>query len=141
VIEAESSKIGKLIVPPSIWTAMLAAPRIEITAPLAARAAFLTQAYAQITEDPKTVATQLDHLRRVRGHAVVDHWITLLDGGDLPALATALMVDHYDPAYAKSRRQAPLAVIKAEALNEDGLENAATEIAAVVSRLLSPYQQ
>ena len=27
-----------------------------------------------------------------------------LDAGDMPALATALMQDHYDPAYQRSRR-------------------------------------
>ena len=137
VIEGESSKIGRLVIPPSIWTAMQAAPRIEITAPLAARAAFLTQTYARMADDPKSLAKQLDHLRRLRGHAAVDHWISLLNAGDLIALATALMVDHYDPSYTKSRQQAseaPRALIKAATLDSAGLDHAADAIVAAVSR-------
>jgi len=39
VLEAESSKIGRLSLPPSLWTAMCAAPRIMVTASLQTRAA------------------------------------------------------------------------------------------------------
>ncbi|MEO1001278.1 MAG: tRNA 2-selenouridine(34) synthase MnmH, partial [Pseudomonadota bacterium] len=41
VVEAESNHIGRLLVPPSLWAAMKLAPRIAISAPLPARAAFL----------------------------------------------------------------------------------------------------
>lgn len=131
VVEAESSKIGRLIVPPSIWAAMRTAPRIVIEAPLSARANFLTQAYADVIADPDAVENRLSHLRRVRGHGVVDHWINLLRTGEFTALATALMVDHYDPAYAKSRRldeREVLYSIQVETLDTDGQEIAADTI-------------
>ena len=135
VVEAESSKIGRLIVPPSVWAAMLSAPRIVIDAPLAARAAFLTHAYADVISDPDSVADRLAHLRRVRGHAVVDRWITLLRAEDFSGLATALMVDHYDPAYSKSRRMddpTVLGVVEAAALDAAGQATAADTIARIL---------
>ncbi|MEO0752685.1 MAG: tRNA 2-selenouridine(34) synthase MnmH, partial [Pseudomonadota bacterium] len=45
LVEAESSKIGQLIVPPSLWAAMTTAPMITVTAPLEARARYLAAVY------------------------------------------------------------------------------------------------
>ncbi|MBT8477242.1 MAG: tRNA 2-selenouridine(34) synthase MnmH, partial [Alphaproteobacteria bacterium] len=59
VIEAESSKIGDLLVPPSLWKAMAVAPRIEVAAPLGARAEYLTRAYADLEAAPDRVHAQL----------------------------------------------------------------------------------
>ncbi|MDC1501373.1 tRNA 2-selenouridine(34) synthase MnmH, partial [Octadecabacter sp.] len=49
LVEAESSKVGERVVPPTLWAAMKAAPRIEIDAPLDARAAYLADAYADVS--------------------------------------------------------------------------------------------
>jgi hypothetical protein len=51
VIEAESSKVGGLVVPPSVWKAMIGAERVEVAAPVAARADYLARAYADLTAD------------------------------------------------------------------------------------------
>nr|MCU0909115.1 tRNA 2-selenouridine(34) synthase MnmH [Paracoccaceae bacterium] len=51
VVEAESSRIGNLSVPPAVWASMRTAPRIEIAAPVAARADYLARAYADLTAD------------------------------------------------------------------------------------------
>ena len=56
VVEAESSKVGDLIVPPSLWAAMCAAPRIELDVTLAERAAFFPRAYADLVADPASFA-------------------------------------------------------------------------------------
>jgi len=40
LVEAESSKIGARVIPPSLWAAMKIAPRIEVTASVAARTAY-----------------------------------------------------------------------------------------------------
>ncbi|MGJ8587345.1 MAG: tRNA 2-selenouridine(34) synthase MnmH [Yoonia sp.] len=136
VIEAESSKIGRIAVPASVWAAMLAAPRIIIQAPEAARAAYLAKAYREVIEDPQVVATKLAPLRRLRGHAIVDRWIALSQEGALVDLSHALMVDHYDPSYAKSRRideREVLTEVTAETLDDAGQERAADAIAAAVS--------
>jgi tRNA 2-selenouridine synthase len=52
VIEAESSKIGQLMVPPALWSAMDGAPRIVLSAPAEARARYLARTYAELGHDP-----------------------------------------------------------------------------------------
>ena len=136
VVEAESSKIGRLSLPPSLWAAMQAAPRIVIEAPLEARAAFLTGAYADIIAEPAEVARRLAPLRRLRGHEVVDRWIALLEAGEHEALAAALMVDHYDAAYARSRRidsREVMATVEAARLDAAGRAALAERVAELVS--------
>lgn len=102
IVEAESSKVGERIIPPSVWAKMKAAPRIEIEAPLDARAAYLVQAYADLQDDRARFAAKLEILRRHRG-GLVDRWLALLEAGNLHGLAQALMEDHYDPSYRAGR--------------------------------------
>ncbi|MCF2905906.1 tRNA 2-selenouridine(34) synthase MnmH [Octadecabacter sp. CECT 8868] len=111
IIEAESSKIGARIIPPALWIAMKAAPRIEIDAPLDARARYLSKAYADMSVDRSAMVSRLEILRRHRG-GVVDRWRTLLDGDDFEGLAKALMEDHYDPSYRASRSRHGAQVLK-----------------------------
>jgi len=134
VIEAESSKVGDLVVPPALWTLMKPAPRVEVTAPLAARAAFLTRAYADVIADTDRLTGLLDLLRGHRGHATVDRWLALLRDGDITGLAAALMEDHYDPAYARSRGtdRTVLATHHADSLDEAGLASLADRIGETV---------
>jgi len=135
VVEAESSKIGQINLPPQLWALMTKAPRINLTAPIAARTAYLSEAYAEILSNPKTVKEVLHPLRKSRGHAVVDHWQALQDAKDYSGLAAALMQDHYDPSYAKSRRieeRDVLAEVHAETLCDSGQNTAADAIVAAL---------
>lgn len=129
VVEAESSKIGQINLPPQLWSAMITAPKIMISAPISARAAFLEAAYADVIADPVELAKRLKPLRNIRGHEVVDGWIKLLNAGSFRALAAALMEQHYDAAYAKSRgadTHEILAEIASDTLDETG-QNALTD--------------
>ncbi|QQA42947.1 tRNA 2-selenouridine(34) synthase MnmH [Pelagovum pacificum] len=137
IVEAESNKVGELLVPPALWAAMKAAPRIEVTAPIAARTAYLTRAYDDILSDAGRLTEKLRPLVQHRGRDVVEGWLTLLAEGDKPALTRALMEQHYDLAYAKSRKSyAPtiLATIESETLDPDGLNRTADEIEKVLAR-------
>ncbi len=137
LVEAESSKIGRIILPPSLWAAMTPAPRIEITAPLGARAEFLTRAYEDVSADRDRLAQLLDQLRAHRGHEIVDGWQALLAAGEMRALSAALMQQHYDPAYARSRAAHDpqlIASVAATTLDDAGLERAADAIAAAMPR-------
>ncbi|QFT57893.1 tRNA 2-selenouridine synthase [Sulfitobacter sp. THAF37] len=100
-VEAESSKIGDRIVPPALWSAMLDAPRVEIDAPLAARAAYLCDAYADLTEDPARLQNQIDQLRPYHAGTQIEVWKTQAEAGDFTALAAGLVEAHYDPRYRK----------------------------------------
>ncbi len=138
VVEAESSKIGNLILPPSLWSALCLAPRVQITAPIAARTAYLVSAYDDILSDSERLRDRLSPLRFHRGHEVVDGWLELIDAGDKRGLTQALMEQHYDPAYAKSRkahRTKVIAQIEAPSLDDTGLSATAARIKNVLDQL------
>lgn len=103
VMEAESSKIGTLILPPTIWKAIIAAPRITVSAPLAERAGYLTRAYADIVADRAALGRLLDSLRPLHPAEVIDTWLAMAAAGDDRALAADLMARHYDPRYERHR--------------------------------------
>ncbi len=137
MVEAESSKIGNLILPPSLWAALCAAPRILVSAPIEARTTYLVKAYDDILSDAARLRDRLSPLRHHRGHAVVDGWLALIDADDKHALTRALMEQHYDSAYAKSRRaqQADVIVqIEVAALDATGLAEAAARIEEVLAQ-------
>ena len=136
LVEAESSKIGARIIPPSLWAAMKRAPRIEICAPIEARARFLVRAYADILADGDGLRRKLAPLRAHRGAGVVDGWFELIDAGDQLALTRALMQQHYDPAYQRSRAAhgfKTLARIEAGSLDDRGLDSLASQIELALS--------
>ena len=93
VVEAESSKIGERMVPPALWKAMLAAPRIELRAPAAERARYLLRAYGDIVETPGDLNAVLARLPSHHGKARVAEWRALADAGDFQALARALIAE------------------------------------------------
>jgi tRNA 2-selenouridine synthase len=102
IVEAESSKVGDLLVPPRLWAAMCAAPRVVVTAPLAARAAFFPRAYPDLVADPAGFAARIGKLRRLHGADRVGRWQDMVAQGAFEAVAAELMAAHYDPRYAKS---------------------------------------
>ncbi|SLN33501.1 tRNA 2-selenouridine(34) synthase MnmH [Roseisalinus antarcticus] len=138
VLEAESSKIGNLLIPPALWKLMKAAPRIEVTAPLAARADYLVAAYEDLWTDPARLKKKLVALVGTRGRETVNGWIAKLEQQDMTGLAAALMAQHYDPSYAKSRRSIgaeTVAQIHAESLDPPGLETTADALARALAAL------
>ena len=102
VVEAESSRIGQCFIPPALWTRMLAAPRIELSAPAPARARYLVRAYADIVADPAALAAVLDRLPRHLSKTDIEAWRGLAADGAFTVLAEALMAAHYDPAYRRA---------------------------------------
>ena len=136
VLEAESSKIGERMIPPMLWKAMLAAPRIELRVPPAARVRYLVAAYHDIVEDLDALERTLARLPGRHGRQRLSEWLDFARTGRFEALAEALMQDHYDPAYQRSRReeQRPcLGLVEVEALDARGQEDAAARIAELVA--------
>ncbi len=136
--EAESSKIGNLSLPPSLWAAMQAATRVEVTAAPEARARYLTRAYEDLLTDRDRIEPLLRLLVPLRGHAVVENWLALQGSGQLEAVTAALMEDHYDPAYRRSRARHPTPMflsVDAGALDDADLDRAAERIATAVGSL------
>ena len=137
LVEAESSKVGQRIVPPTLWAAMKAASRIEIDAPLDARAAYLAQAYADLCADPDRFTTKLEMLRDRRG-GLVDDWLHMLAAKNMHDLARGLMADHYDPTYRAGRKRHDAQVLQrfeTTGLTEPDCEALAARIAAWLASL------
>jgi tRNA 2-selenouridine synthase len=135
VVEAESSKIGERMIPPMPWKAMLAAPCITLNVPIAARARYLVSAYRDIIEDQAALEETLVRLPGRHGRKRLAEWLELARAGDFETLAGALMSDHYDPAYQRSRREDDhrcLGVVDVDDLSPTGQQRAAREIAALV---------
>lgn len=128
LVEAESSKVGECRLPPRLWQAMAGAPRIVVEAPLAARAAYLARAYADVTADPAALADRIERLRPLQPAEVIGRWHGLAAAGDFEALAADLMDRHYDPRYAKSRARHGGGA--RERIMLDSLDDAALDAAA-----------
>ena len=134
VVEAESSKIGNCRLPPEIWKAMVAAPRVAIAAPRAARAEYLARAYADLTADAARLADVVGLLRPLHPSDVIADWLKLAAAGDHVALAHDLMERHYDPRYGKHRARmaVPVVEVRAPRLAEADLPGLADEVATAV---------
>ena len=135
VVEAESSRVGERRLPPEIWKAIVAAPRIEIRASLAARADYLTRAYADVTGDAARLGATLDRMRTTHGGETVRRWRDLAHRGDHAMLAAELMERHYDPRYEKHRARiaAHARTLAAGPLDEPDLDRLAAAVRDMVT--------
>ncbi len=135
LMEAESSKIGAINLPPRLWEAMRAARRIRVAAPLDARGAYLARAYADVTADPARLADVLRRLRHQQPAERIAGWQALADAGDFEPLAVRLMAEHYDPRYARQRARHPRAetVLETASLGPAALDELADRLAEAVT--------
>jgi tRNA 2-selenouridine synthase len=137
VVEAESAKVGNCRLPPGLWKAMVAAPRVAIAAPRAARAAYLARAYADLTADRARLAAVTGLLRPLHPAQTIAAWQAQAAEGAFTELAEGLMAQHYDPRYARhrSRMPEPSAVVASEGLSPADLPVIAAGIAGAVARI------
>jgi tRNA 2-selenouridine synthase len=139
LVEAESSRIGRLNLPSQLFKAMQAAPRIEITATIAERASYLARTYAGAVADADGFCVKLDRLIGLRGRAQVESWQAGVRAGDFPNVAASLIKAHYDPAYANVRASALdriVVSIDAARLDAEGLDSLAQRVARAVKPAL-----
>ncbi len=133
-LEAESSRIGRLNLPPMLWKAMNAARRVRIEAPIGARVAHLLEAYGDLLADPARIEEVLGRLVRFHGHEQVEAWRALAAAGDHARLAQELIERHYDPRY---RRMGGEGVAPARVLSLDSLDDAS--LARAAARLIGEF--
>jgi tRNA 2-selenouridine synthase len=136
VVEAESSRIGARVVPPSLWAAMAAAPVIRLESPVEVRAARTVRDYAAIAADPSALDTALTRLPRHIGKQVVAEWRALAAAGEVETLAAELIVHHYDPAYRREgqgRGRPERAVVGIASLGDAALQQAAALVEAALN--------
>lgn len=136
VVEAESSRIGQLMTPPALWRTMQTAPRLEIEAPLAVRAAHICDEYSELAADHSALEQLIDRLPRHHSKAKLQYWRDLARQGETMALALDLMVAHYDPAYGRSGAVASSPYAKSVFLDDlrpETLRRAARSIALMIA--------
>jgi tRNA 2-selenouridine synthase len=137
-IEAESARVGRCRVPDALWSAMKAAPRVDIHVPALARAAHILETYPDMIEDPARIETALDHLVGLHSTETVDAWRDLARAGEFRTFAQALIVNHYDPAYTRARKRQTKgadAVVAGEALDAAGLDALADQLVSAGRRI------
>lgn len=138
VIEAESSKVGEIMVPPVVWRAMAAAPQVELSAPEAARATYLAEAYRHLAADRAELSRLLERLPSRLGRRRIEAWLQLVEQGALAEVAAELIQLHYDPAYRRSSRRqdrARLGEVALEEVSPRGLDRAADEVERLLDTL------
>ena len=138
VVEAESSRIGDVVVPPALWQAMLPAPRVEMVVPAPARARHIATVYSDIAADPDSIDDLLGRLPRHHAKALIEQWKELGRSGEAEALALALIEAHYDPSYRQSgaATQGNLAAtLELNDLEASDFEMGAHQLAAIVARV------
>lgn len=138
LVEAESSKIGARVLPPSLWAAMSRAPVIRLDSPVEVRAARTVRDYAAIAADPSALDAALIRLPRHLGKETVSAWRALAAAGAIDILASELIIHHYDPAYRRQghagAREA-LVVVQIGSLADAVLEAAVDRIVAGLAGL------
>ncbi|WBU56972.1 tRNA 2-selenouridine(34) synthase MnmH [Paracoccus sediminicola] len=136
LVEAESSRIGELSLPKSVWAGLTAAPRISLRVPLEARAAFSARDYRDVTEQPARLHQILDRLRPVHSAERIAQWTELAQTRQWRELAETLIQHHYDPRYEKHRARYAERV-RAEVMLDslDDLDGAASRVEATLAPL------
>lgn len=138
ILEAESSKIGRCTIPPSLWKAMRMAERIEIAAPLDSRARFLVREFSELADDRERLQECIDLLIPFHSPATVEIWRGLATTGELTQLTAQLIEQHYDPRYDRQRKKVARPPAMSILLSEHSAEeirSAARKIADFVNRM------
>lgn len=137
IVEAESSKIGARVLPPSLWAAMVAAPVLELDVPFDARIDHIVGTYADIAADPAALDRALTRLPRHLSKAQVADWRAMAAGGEIAGLAASLMEVHYDPAWrrigAVRDRPAPVRIAM-DRVDAENLTKAARAVLTALDR-------
>ena len=111
-IEAESSKIGNIHIPKSIWKKMIKSPRIEISANVELRAKFLVSDYDYMCNDPTLINPIIKGLKNRLSKKLFDEWTNLIDKKKWFDLTKSFLENHYDPSYSSNTIKNDRKVIK-----------------------------
>ena len=138
LLESESNKIGQIAIPSMIWNAMKNSPRIEIIAPLHARAQYLTRTYKNLTENQDALNQRIEFLTNQHGNKKVQEWKDLSKAGEFSKLATELMFNHYDPRYANSQKNSShmkLPSVNMNTISKQSIRGAAKRISEIINSI------
>ncbi|MEQ8934324.1 MAG: tRNA 2-selenouridine(34) synthase MnmH, partial [Amphiplicatus sp.] len=135
VVEAESARIGALVLPRNLWRSMLAARRIVLYADLEARARYLVEAYGDVTGEAGAILAAVNRLAPFHSKERLEEWREMAEAGRHGALAASLMRDHYDPLYDRGRKRradAPVGAVTLAGFSDADLDAAASSVMALL---------
>ena len=101
-VEAESRKVGRLLVPEELTAAMRRAPTLHLAVPMDERVRLCREDYAHFAAAPRAMVARLQSLKPLVGGDELAQWQALADAGRVDELFERLMTQHYDPAYLRS---------------------------------------
>ncbi len=101
-VEAESPRIGRVSLPPSLLARMHGGRCVQVHARLEHRLAFLLQDYAHLFDDREGFKHTLGRFVGLHSRATVARWQSLIDADQRMDLFRELVQQHYDPAYRRS---------------------------------------
>jgi len=130
-IEAESSKIGNIHIPKSIWKKMIKSPRIEISANVELRAKFLVSDYDYMCNNPTLINPIIKGLKNRLSKELFDEWTNLIERKKWFDLTKSFLENHYDPSYSSNTIKNDRKVIKkitATSLNNSDIKDIAKKI-------------
>lgn len=139
-VEGESKKIGEVQVPEALMARMRASPCLALETPLAVRVELLLQEYQHFTLDRGALEAQLDRLAALHGRERIAQWKSLAAAGEWREFVGRLLVEHYDPAYARSSTRNFVQLAHAPRVRIAGASDAAFD-AAVLAFLGVPSGQ
>lgn len=111
-IEAESSKIGNIHIPKTIWAKMIVSPRIEIEADLELRSSFLLKDYRYMCENPELIKPIIYGLKNRLSKKLINDWLELITKKLWLDLTKSFLENHYDPSYSSNTIKNDRKVIK-----------------------------
>ena len=134
-IEAESSRIGNIVVPQFIMKAMAEGFHILVESSIEARAERLVAEYGG-AERVEEILSALDDLGKYISHENICRYKQMVESGDLGSAAIELMARYYDPMYAADQRKYSYELI----VDSDDLKKAASDIERWLRNLL-PHRE
>jgi tRNA 2-selenouridine synthase len=111
-IEAESSKIGNIHIPKTLWAKMIVSPRIEIKADIELRSSFLLKDYKYMCENPELIKPILYGLKNRLSKKLINDWMELITKKLWLDLTKSFLENHYDPSYSSNTIKNDRKVIK-----------------------------
>lgn len=101
-VESESKKVGNLRVPDALMESMRSSPCVSLKLSQHDRVRLLMQDYAHFVAEPGLLNAQLDCLVAMHGREKIGRWQAMALSGQMEALVSELLINHYDPAYVRS---------------------------------------
>ncbi|MEA5594858.1 tRNA 2-selenouridine(34) synthase MnmH [Rivularia sp. UHCC 0363] len=101
-VESESTKIGQVHLPHSLWDKMKQSSCVEIKLPLDVRVEFLLQEYPHLVNNPEILKAKLEKLKSSCGWKRINQWYQMIDSQNWELFVKDILESHYDPTYCKS---------------------------------------